>query len=196
MNQLISLVFLTMSNLPQSLQLIFCVETISNANTDVIYLNCIIEHYLPNLKTNQNVKISFICLEGKFKYNQKKIITQIDSLKKEFRLFSNGITEIVYVFDKDKFTSDPRDAFFNEEVTTFCTNKKYELVWFVKDIEHVLLGKQINNNDKKKSAIEFKKNNGIHNIDARCLDNANPCKDQTSNCLCILSKIIRKYNLI
>lgn len=49
-----------------------------------------------------------------------------------------GHTDIFYVFDKDESTLDFRDAQFIEEVEQYCKNQNYKLIWFVKNIEHVM----------------------------------------------------------
>lgn len=124
-------------------QLLFVVETDKVAQTDVGYINEILHHFY---HMNRNISIKYIYMEGKFKYHHKSVMRDIKQYQKMFE----GETIVLYVFDKDEAALDIRDAKFNEEIKLFCEANKYELIWFVKNVEHVMHGKIIPARDKKK----------------------------------------------
>lgn len=142
-------------------------ETDKVAQTDVGYINEILHHFY---HMNRNISIKCIYMEGKHKYNQRTIQQKI----KQYQRMFQGETIVLYVFDKDEAALDIRDAKFNEEIKLFCEANKYELIWFVKNVEHVMHGKIIPARDKKKMIDQFKRNHRITSLIAKNLESPNP----------------------
>ena len=69
----------------------------------------------------------------------------------------------------------------------------YEFVWFCKDIEHVYIGKRIDDSQKKKEAENFKIQKLIEKVDGKNLSQKN-YEAKRSNILAVLdtySELIR-----
>lgn len=167
-------------------QCIFVVETTRKANIDVGYLNEIIHHYY---QLNKEIVINYVYMEGKYNYNHTRVVREIKQFQKRFQ----GETNVFYVFDKDQHAIYAKDEVFQKDVIQYCKSHQYHLIWFVRNIEHVLLQRIIKGHDKKKEMDRFKRNHMIQMIDSTSLCNPNPCKEKTSNILYILDKqLVRK----
>lgn len=183
-----------MSNSRKPLQLVFCVETTNSAKTDRTYMNCIIDYHFPRLRASESIKISYIHLCGKTNFDKRSIEKVILELTKNYQKFSGGSSEIFYVLDKDNFTINPQDASFVKRVEQHCSCTNRNLIWFVKDIEHVLVGRQISNGEKKKVSLDFSRLNQITSISKEVLSVKDPKSDGTSNVIAIINDVLEKYN--
>lgn len=143
-----------------NIQLIICVETNKKAATDSRYISGIIKAFY---EMGEN-KLTFVYLGGKFNFNHPKIIKEIKTNIKEYQLTNNGQSFVLYVSDKDRNTADYRDNQYVKNITEFCKENGYELIWFVKTIEDVIWGSKVKNADKVKKSIQFIKTNQIKNV--------------------------------
>lgn len=72
-----------------------------------------------------------------------------------------------------------------ETVKKYCKDNEYQFVWFCKDVEHVYLGKQVADSQKKKESVRFKTNRLIKKVDYKNLV-AQTYKIKTSNIMKVL----------
>jgi len=144
------------------IQLLFIVETKGKNKSDHIYVSEILKHFYGDTIKRNDFRYDFIYLNGK--YNALKPNTEIDRLRKYWKKEMNGKTYVINILDKDDFDKEPKDRDFVKAVTLFCEQNQYELVWFVRDIEHVMLNKRVDNNKKTQEASNFKKGRRIANV--------------------------------
>ncbi len=80
---------------------------------------------------------------------------------------------MIYCFDCDDFDTKTKDSDFLKKAKEYCKENGYEFVWFCRDIEQVYIGKQVDNNQKKKEAVTFKSGKLIKkvNVDRLCETN-------------------------
>lgn len=165
-------------------QIIFCVETQDTSGSDCIYINEILKYYCWVQIKKYGIKIHYIAMGGKHNYKSKKVTREIDT---RLRLAPKS-TRIIYVFDKDESCINPIDQRFIKDVTEYCALKKFDLVWFAKNIETVMLGH--NSSNKSKDASEFRKKQLISQVETKLLKNPNPQSKKGSNILCVLKSIL------
>lgn len=174
-------------------QLIFCVETNKKAKTDYIYLSATINNLY--VYDRANVRFSPVYMDGKGNYNSKRVVSEIASLKRKYLVTSpDNATKVFYCFDCDHYDSKSDDAAFLQEAQNYCLQNSCEFIWFCRDIEHVYLGKQIPDHDKRNEAIKFKKREhaAMEQIDLIKMSKSK-FQPGCSNILCILDKyLIRK----
>ena len=161
---------------------VFCVETNKQANTDWVYIKETLRRFYPSY----NVKYDRIYMGAKSKYRSKKVLDEISSWKKVYK----DDLVVVYCIDTDRYELDATQKKEFDDISKFCDDKRYELVWFCHDIEEVYLGRSVNNNIKKDESIKFLKSKGIESISANRL-----CGDHMkagfSNIMVALNRIMR-----
>ena len=111
-------------------QLIFVVESDAKNKSDNRYIRkLILERY--DL-TNNDVKIQFVNMGGKYKYKNTSTATQISKYIKDNK---KGQNFVIYCFDTDKIDcrQDDKTVFTLEQ--EYCTTNKFHLIWFNYDIE-------------------------------------------------------------
>ena len=138
--------------------IVFCVETKGHPiNIDRAYIEDIIDKYY---LTNARISIKFICLDGKYNFNSTRVVKEIKEYK---RLLKNNV-EIVHCLDKDDFHVKKEAENFGAECQKYCENNGYELIWFVKNIEHVLHNKIVSKTNKRRALKSFTSKNKFNEI--------------------------------
>lgn len=170
------------------LQLIFCVETNKQADTDWVYIDETLKEYyqLPN-----QVKRSKINMETKSKYNSRKVLGEIEKQTKWYKNHAHGETKVIYCIDTDAYESNYEHKKELDEIKNFCETHNYDLIWFCHDVEEVFIGKQVENSQKKKEAGAFRSNGGIKSVREEKLS-ATDIKSKCSNVLRILDKHLER----
>ena len=164
------------------LQLIFVVETKKSCKSDWIYIKDTIEHFYQY--DPAHTKLSSVYMGGKGKYKNKE--KEILSLISQYALGSkSNKSKVIYCFDCDDYDVKQEDSNFLKAVQQYCTDKKYDFVWFCKDIERVYLGKKVDDSQKKNEAENIKKNKLIRNADTNKLS-VNNYVTNTSNIMRVL----------
>lgn len=173
------------------LQLIFCVETNKNCKSDLIYINDTIERFFTYDRAM--TKLSFVFMNGKYKYANRSVIKEINKFTKEFLVSNrNNKSVVIYCFDCDNYDINQRDNEFLKEVENYCRENKYKLIWFCKDIERVFIGEKISDKEKKKKAVQFRERKGIKLVKAESLS-AKQLGNGRSNILNVLSSFETFY---
>ena len=107
---------------------------------------------------------------------------------KDFADFTKGKSYVIHTFDKDRAHAVWQDNNFVKEVTAYCKQNNYYLVWFVKTVEEVFWGEE-SNKIKSAKQIRFRKRNGIRKVNkTNLLAAANVNSAGKSNILTILNK--------
>ena len=145
------------------MQLIFLFETNSTSKSDYKY----VRSYLTKIGMIRKFKFSPLYLNGKGNYN--KFEKKINYLIKSY----SGESKVFMFIDVDSTSLNYDQIKLNKEITDYCSEKNYELIWFKRTIEEVFLGAKIPQNKKNIKADEFLKKNQISNIDFKKLDISN-----------------------
>ncbi|HHT99429.1 MAG TPA: hypothetical protein GXZ79_05040 [Acholeplasma sp.] len=168
-----------------NVQFIVCVETDKKAATDSKYISGILKEYF-DLGEN---KLTYVFLGGKFKYNHPTIVKEINTNIKEYQVTNKGQSFIIFISDKDINTADPRDNQYVDDITNYCKDNGYEIVWFVKTIEDVIWGTTISNSDKVKKSVQFIRNKQIKHVSKKNLSAGNNVNSRPkSNILTVFNK--------
>lgn len=101
-------------------------------------------------------------MNGKGNYN--KVESKIINLIKQY----DGQNKVIYFFDIDNTNLKYDQTKLNNEIIKYCKEKDYEVVWYNKTVEHVLIGDLITK-DKTKIANNFFITNQINKIDEKSL---------------------------
>ena len=134
-------------------QLIFVVETNKTALSDDRYIKKLVyNRYVVN---DNDFMMQFVHMNGKGNYNNSTIISQINHF---VRINKDDDNYVIYCFDTDRIDSNQEALYtFNSE-KEYCERNNYDLIWFVYNIEYVLLGKNVEKNKKKQESVSFFKN--------------------------------------
>lgn len=168
-----------------AIQLILCMETTKKAATDDIYISETIHHVY---QLNNQIKISRIYMESKNKYNAKNVLREI---RKKTESYISGDTKVMYCIDTDNYEKNMEHKKELDEISQFCQQNDYDLIWFCHDVEDVFLGKEISDSCKVSEAAAFRRKGRIKEIplDKLC---ANMKRVHTSNLLNILDKYLSR----
>lgn len=165
------------------IQMIFCVETNKRADTDSIYISEAINHWY---QLNNQIKISKVYMNTKSKYNSKAVLQEICKKSKDFMI---GSTKVIYCIDTDQYEVNVEHAKELENISQYCKEKHYDLIWFCHDVEEVFLGHSVSDSQKVQAAASFRRKNEIRkiHIDKLSCDTNRTCG---SNILKILDKYL------
>lgn len=165
------------------LQLIFAVETDKKCNSDWIYIKDTIGRFYTY---NHHIKLSVVYMNGKTNYERKE--KDVKALIKQYvSSAKNNKSVVIYCTDCDNYDKVQADVKFLDNIKKFCKERRYEHVWFCKDIENVYLGKKVQDNQKGKEAANFKAKEMINKVNEKSLSELN-YKLNSSNILKILDR--------
>ena len=168
-----------------AIQIILCVETTRNADTDTKYIRDSIRHFY---NIDNSVKLNTVYMNSKDKYNSSKVLKEITSKNKMFERIGESV--VVYCIDTDSIDTKNEDKMQFDKIAQFCIQNGYELVWFCHDVEEVFVGHKVHNAKKVKEAAEFQRKNQISNIDKSRL-RCKSIKVHGSNLLLVLDKYLK-----
>lgn len=166
-----------------ALQMIFCVETNKNADTDSVYLSETINSYY---MTPNQVKISKIYMGTKSKYNSPKVLKEIEKKK---RAFTIGETKVIYCIDTDDYESNYDHKKEFDKICLFCKENSYELIWFCHDVEDVFWRERVSDSQKVSKAADFRRQKKIQEVLLSKLSSKS-LKNQSSNIMQVLDKYL------
>lgn len=169
-----------------AVQIILCVETTRNADTDTKYIRDSIRYFY---NIDNSVKLNTVYMNSKDKYNSSKVSKEICSKIKMFNHIGHSV--VIYCVDTDFVDIKNEDRIQFEKITQFCKQNDYELVWFCHDVEEVFLGHKVHNAQKVKEAAEFQRKNGISNIDESSL-RCESVRIRCSNLLLVLDRYLKR----
>lgn len=167
-----------------SKQILFCVETNSKAETDLVYIRETISNFYD---LGNNIRIRFIFFEGKGNYRKKDILRNIADQTKRYKAI--GSTHVIYCIDTDRYDADPVHMRELDAIKQYCEQQGYDFIWFCRDVEDVFWGNQVHSDEKTKMAIKFRSSRQILKIEDKKLR----CEDYArykSNILLVLDKYL------
>lgn len=165
-----------------AIQMILCVETKKAADTDSIYILDTIHHWY---KVDEKIKISKINMNTKSRYNAKGVMREIAQKKKMFAL---GDTRVIYFIDTDQYEKNPEHARELNEISRYCKDHDYDLVWFCHDVEEVFWGHKVSDSQKVQEAVAFRRKKRIEEMQIEKLS----C-DKKRACVSNILNILDKY---
>lgn len=168
-----------------ALQMILCMEANRKAATDYIYISDTIKRFYT---LSNRIKISPLYMNGKNNYKSKSVLKTIDKLRKDF---TSGDTEVIYCIDTDEFETNVDHARELKEISRFCEQNGYGMIWFCRDVEDVYLGKRMPRNEKVRAAAAFRRRNGIEDISPAGLSSGKK-KAHLSNILIVLDQYLER----
>ncbi len=170
------------------LQLIFVVETNKKCKSDWIYIKDTIDRFYEYDQVQ--VKFSPVYMDGKGRYKNKE--KEILSLISQYAAGTkDNQSKVIFCFDCDDYDSKSEDADFLANAKNYCDEKRYDFIWFCKDVERVYLGKKVDDSQKKKESATFKAKKLINAVDERKLA-VNEYRANTSNIINIISKYLSR----
>lgn len=167
-----------------SKQILFCVETNSKAETDLVYIRETISNYYD---VGNNIRIRFIFFDGKGNYKKKDILKKISDQTRQYKAI--GSTQVIYCIDTDRYDVDPAHMRELDEIKHYCEHQDYDLIWFCRDVEDVYWGKQIHKDEKTKMAAKFRSSRQILKVEDQKLRSEDYTRHK-SNILQVLDKYL------
>ncbi len=165
-------------------QVIFCVETNKNANSDPLYIYKTVKCFY---KIDDCVKLDYVYLDGKGNYNKPHILKEISDLCNRA---SHMKHYVIYCIDTDDL-EDPDRQKETKKIQRFCKKRQYEFVWFCRDVEEVFLHKRVRKNKKVSEAKKFSNMQGLGQASSTYL-HSSTYGQYKSNLLTILDNILTK----
>ncbi len=172
-----------------SLQIILCVEANRKSATDNIYIKETINRFYTY---GNDIKLSFVNMDGKTKYNSKSVERQVSQLIKDYRI---GDSVVVYCIDLDNYESNQDQVKENLAINEYVEKRNYDLIWFCHDVEEVYCGESVDKGVKTKTAIDFKTKGLIVNVEEKRLRFKKEAKG-TSNILNVLDKYLDRNAIV
>lgn len=167
-----------------AIQLILCVETNKSADTDSTYIMEALNKYYV---IGNDVKLSKVYMNSKSRYKSKDVLKQIKELTE---MYVHGETRVIYCVDTDSYETNQYHSKELTDISNYCKEKGYDLVWFCHDVEEVFLGKKVSDSNKKSEAVKFRKKNMIDVIDVKKLS-SDIFKTGTSNMLNVFGNYLK-----
>ena len=163
--------------------LIIVLETKNDNGSDYLYYKSILSRFYQERGTG--VKLQPVFMNSKTNY--KSIGSKIAYYQNQYA----SENHVIYFCDYDKPELNFDQRMLNNDIIQFCNNNNYDLVWFNRTIEDVLIGKIITDN-KTKIALNFYKDDKIYNVDENKLYSKDLPLSHKSNVLTILDVYLPK----
>jgi hypothetical protein len=161
--------------------IVICVESSKQAGFDDKYIDNIIKYYYGDKNP-----IRYVNMDGKGNYNKRSIKQNIQEKCIGFK-----DTVIIFAIDLDYYESNYQQKSMNERVNAYVDQMNYQLVWFYPNIEHVLVGEDIEKSKKRSRVTQFTKNQEITFINSSYLESP-IIKKGYSNILLVLDKYLQR----
>lgn len=165
--------------------IVIVLETKNKEGSDYLYFKSIMSRFYQERGTGISIKPVFMNGKGNYKKVEPKIKNYINQY--------DGQHKVIYFFDIDSTDLKYDQKELNNKIREYCKSQEYEVVWFNKTVEDVLLGDVITK-EKTKIATDFFLNNKIINVDKNKLNiiKFEVITNKKSNVLFILDKYLIK----
>ena len=140
--------------------LVVVLETKNKEGSDYIYFKAILNRFYKERGTGISIKPIF--MNGKGNYD--KVDNKINHLVSQY----DGRCEVIYFIDVDNTDLKFDQQQLNRDIINYCEKKNYEIVWYNRTVEDVLLGEIVKKN-KTEMAYKFFDENKINTIDEELL---------------------------
>lgn len=141
--------------------IIIVLETKNKDGSDYVYFKSILSRFYKERGTGISIKPVF--MNGKGNYDN--VESKIRELIKQY----DGVHKVIYFFDIDNTNLNYDQEELNNNINEYCKSRNYEVVWYNKTIEDVLIGKVITK-EKTKIANKFFSSNRINSINEELLN--------------------------
>lgn len=168
-----------------AIQIIFCMETTKKADTDSIYISETLRHLY---QLSNQIKISKIYMRTKSKYNARNVLQEISTKTKTFNF---GDTRVIYCIDTDDYERSTEHKKELTDISHFCKEHGYDLIWFCHDVEEVFVGQKVSDSQKVQEAGTFRRKGKIGQIPHKLLS-SDVMRVHTSNILTVLDKYLAR----
>lgn len=164
------------------MQLIILVETKNKEGSDCKYLKSFFKKFYNGLR---GTRLTIIPMHGKTNYDKKE--KDIKRYAKQY----TGESKVIITIDIDSPELSLDQKELNDNITKYCTEKGYELVWFNKTIEHVFIDEIVSKN-KNDVADKFLRKQLIEKVDINRFSKDKPknSKQKESNLKTIIDKLL------
>lgn len=175
------------------IQLLFCVETDQQCNSDWIYIKSIIDTFYDY--NHARIRLEKAYMGGKGNYNTAKFKRCVDKKVSDYKKKAKGETVVIYCFDCDEYDRDSRDAERLKQEEQYCIDNNYKFIWFCKDIERVFIGEKVPDDEKKSTAEKYLRKGLVSNVDITKIE-ATKYKNGTSNLAVLLDEYMERKAII
>lgn len=141
--------------------IIIVLETKNKDGSDYVYFKSILSRFYKERGTGISIKPVFMNGKG----NYANVESKIRELIKQY----DGIHKVIYFFDIDNTNLKYDQKELNNDINEYCKSRNYEVVWYNKTIEDVLIGEVVTK-DKTKIANKFFSTNRINSINEEFLN--------------------------
>lgn len=141
--------------------IIIVLETKNKDGSDYIYFKSILSRFYKERGTGISIKPVFMNGKG----NYVNVESKIRELIKQY----DGNYKVIYFFDIDNTNLKYDQKELNNDINEYCKSKNYEVIWYNKTIEDVLIGEVVTK-DKTKIANKFFSTNQINSINEEFLN--------------------------
>ena len=135
--------------------IIVVLETKNKEGSDYIYFKSVLSRFYQERGTGIVIKPIFMNGKGNYDKVESKIREWINKYEENYH--------VIYFFDVDNTELKCDQHKLNKEISDYCSQKNYDIVWYNKTVEDVLLGDVIVKN-KTKIANNFFITNKINSI--------------------------------
>ena len=97
-------------------------------------------------------------MNTKSRDDSKDVRREINKKSKEF---ITGKTSVIYCIDTDQYEKNADHAKELDNISKYCEENHYDLIWFCHDVEEVFLGKKISDSQKVQEAAMFRRKSKI-----------------------------------
>lgn len=163
--------------------IVVVLETKNKSGSDFYYLKSILQKFYK--ERGSGIKIQPVFMNGKGYY--RNIEKNIKNFTKQYL----GDNKTIYFCDIDSEDLEFNQQQLNKEIIEYCNSNGFEIVWFNKTIEDVLIGNTIAKN-KSKIAEDYYIKNKIKdvNINNLNIETFNKITQHKSNVLSVLDKYL------
>lgn len=162
--------------------LLFCVESNKQERIDWIYIESVIKHVFIDDRT---IVRRPLFMNSRSRYNSPKVLGEI----KRYQSASYESVSVIYCVDTDRIETNADQKKQFEEISKFCCDNKYELIWFCHDIEEDFVGHSVSDSEKTACATRFVTNEDYKQISVNKLKRSDYHKGN-SNLLSVLGKYL------
>lgn len=141
--------------------IVIVLETNNKDGSDYIYFKSILSRFYKERGTGISLKPVFMNGKGNF----AKVEAKIKKLTNQYI----GSSKVIYFFDVDSTDLKFDQKKLNSDIIEYCKTKNYEVVWYNKTVEDVLIGEVVTK-DKTKTANIFFNTNKINTINEEFLN--------------------------
>lgn len=166
------------------MQVIIVLETKNEEGSDYYYCKSIMKRFYKERGTGTKISYEFMNGKGNYEKAEKKVVQRINKY--------DGESKVVFFFDVDESNININQQKINDDIIKFCKKRNYEIVWFNRTVEEVLIGNIVTSNKTEIAKTYFKKKT-INDVCELSLNiNTNNVPIKCSNVLTVLDEYLQR----